>query len=427
VTLHVFFSGIFTYVLIVLERISDGEQPSFGPVRSDVEKFLEQQEAAAKDQGSLEPFQAARFPVVVWIDEMLLTSSWHYREQWKACTLQEQYYGIRYGGEEFFVRLDTLRPEQQEVREIYYLCLGLGFGGRYADDLQTLRHFRQAQAQYLPLAVEDVAHLDKFTPQPYSINPHDDAWRRRTLLVFGLLGIGLLFLVWRALSPPSLSVGVVEQALRNPPRILECAQVAVDTVHPRTRTVALSGHIANDEQKTNILRRVAQVPGVVHVTEILQMIPWPFCEVMELVAPFQELALPVQLKTVYRVGDPLIVQGTAPPFASYVYVDYFTVRGGVWHIFPNAWDKELSNPLPPYTSFAIGNDRVKWRINRPIGQELVLAIASKSPLALLHSTQKQHAEEPAAVYIPRLRTALAGVATTDLAAVYVLIQTQVQP
>ena len=34
-------------------------------------------------------------------------------------------------GELFFERLSAIGPHQQEVREVYYLCLAMGFLGRY--------------------------------------------------------------------------------------------------------------------------------------------------------------------------------------------------------------------------------------------------------------------------------------------------------
>jgi type VI protein secretion system component VasF len=56
--------------------------------------------------------------VLSWIDEMFLNSNWPQRNQWQHMMLT--YYGTLNAGEEFF---------RHDVREIYYLCLSLGFQG----------------------------------------------------------------------------------------------------------------------------------------------------------------------------------------------------------------------------------------------------------------------------------------------------------
>jgi type VI secretion system protein ImpK len=45
--------------------------------------------------------------------------------------LQRRYYQIADAGELFFDRLNAVGPHQRDVREVYYLCLAMGFKGRY--------------------------------------------------------------------------------------------------------------------------------------------------------------------------------------------------------------------------------------------------------------------------------------------------------
>jgi len=128
------FSDLFAYVLLFEQTHLQGEfQPPYEQVRRDIAALLEQQKAAAKRQGMLEQdYHDACFAVVAWADETILThSTWKHHNQWNTFQLQLEYYDTRNAGEEFFERLDKLRSEQKEVREVYYLCLGLGFSGRY--------------------------------------------------------------------------------------------------------------------------------------------------------------------------------------------------------------------------------------------------------------------------------------------------------
>jgi type VI secretion system protein ImpK len=77
---------------------------------------------------------AALFAVAAWADETLIGASWPGAVQWQAHLLQRRYFNVNNAGVGFFTRLDALTPEQMPVRAVYYLCLAMGFGGRYAYD-----------------------------------------------------------------------------------------------------------------------------------------------------------------------------------------------------------------------------------------------------------------------------------------------------
>jgi type VI secretion system protein ImpK len=83
---------------------------------------------------SPEGIQMAKFALVSFIDESIITSEWSRREVWRANPLQYELYSRYDAGEEFFRRIDQLRQRTQEnaqVLEVYYLCLVLGFKGKY--------------------------------------------------------------------------------------------------------------------------------------------------------------------------------------------------------------------------------------------------------------------------------------------------------
>ncbi|TDV28724.1 type VI secretion system protein ImpK [Paraburkholderia caballeronis] len=76
----------------------------------------------------------ALFAAVAWADEVLLTLPWDGAAQWQRQLLQRRYFNVSNAGVAFFARLDQLAAQRLDVREVYCLCLGLGFGGRYAYD-----------------------------------------------------------------------------------------------------------------------------------------------------------------------------------------------------------------------------------------------------------------------------------------------------
>ncbi len=77
---------------------------------------------------------AALFAVAAWADETLLTAVWDGAAQWQRHLLQRRYFNLGNAGVAFYERLAQLAPAQLPVREVYCLCLALGFGGRYAYD-----------------------------------------------------------------------------------------------------------------------------------------------------------------------------------------------------------------------------------------------------------------------------------------------------
>ena len=79
--------------------------------------------------------QEAEFCLVAFLDEAILGTSWHGRDAWSAEPLQLTHYDRYDAGEQFFTRLKALLDEggtRTAVMEVYYLCLALGFKGRYA-------------------------------------------------------------------------------------------------------------------------------------------------------------------------------------------------------------------------------------------------------------------------------------------------------
>ena len=99
----------------------------------------------------------ATYAIAALMDEQLLRSNWTGRTAWMAQPLQLTYFNENTAGEGFFQRLSALEqtPGKEHLVEIYYLCLALGFRGRYAvagiGDVQAEQeHARNVVAQHLP-------------------------------------------------------------------------------------------------------------------------------------------------------------------------------------------------------------------------------------------------------------------------------------
>jgi type VI secretion system protein ImpK len=124
------FSDLVAFV-ILFRSSCDKQAPEQNEVREKVLALASAQEERAKAAGvSDSAFREARFAVFSWVDEMILTSAWPHRSRWQHLMLS--YYNTFNAGEEFFQHLENLPAQAHDVREIYYLCLSLGFLGQHA-------------------------------------------------------------------------------------------------------------------------------------------------------------------------------------------------------------------------------------------------------------------------------------------------------
>jgi type VI secretion system protein ImpK len=80
---------------------------------------------------------AARYALCTAIDEAVLNTPWGAQSGWAAQSLLVTFHREAQGGEKFFQILDRLLTEPQRylgVLELYYVCLAVGFEGRYRLD-----------------------------------------------------------------------------------------------------------------------------------------------------------------------------------------------------------------------------------------------------------------------------------------------------
>ena len=95
-------------------------------------KGLEQE--GAKLGYSESQLENTKFALAAFVDETVLAGGFSIREEWGRYPLQLEYFKEHLAGTKFFDRLDVLlkRAEAEaDVIEIYYLCLLLGYKGKY--------------------------------------------------------------------------------------------------------------------------------------------------------------------------------------------------------------------------------------------------------------------------------------------------------
>lgn len=77
---------------------------------------------------------AFHYCLCTFIDEAVMGTPWGLKGMWTQCTLLNLYHNEAWGGEKFFIILNRMKqdPQQhQDMLELFYLMLSLGFRGRY--------------------------------------------------------------------------------------------------------------------------------------------------------------------------------------------------------------------------------------------------------------------------------------------------------
>ncbi len=126
------FAGpIFDLILRIKARIvapSNELRPQVAAMLADFEKRAERYRFNHKI------VQVAKFALASFVDETVLTNNFPLRDEWEKYALQLEYFGEQLAGNKFFEKLDAMLKQietTQDAVEIYYVCMLLGFKGRY--------------------------------------------------------------------------------------------------------------------------------------------------------------------------------------------------------------------------------------------------------------------------------------------------------
>jgi hypothetical protein len=185
-------------------------------------------------------------------------------------------------------------------------------------------------------------------------------------------------------------------------RTLACAHVNVEARGDQT---VLSGYVASDDDLNRVRSIAASVPNTVVGNVIVA--PWPQCEALQTLQKPLLIAdrptIDIGPNTDLHSGDLLKIQIRSPAQISYLYVSYIQADGSVLHLVqPNALVPQPT--LPRQTlEFGSGTDgQPKFTVSPPFGREMIIAIASRSPL-FDHELAAQQTERD---YLSDLRRAL---------------------
>ena len=161
---------------------------------------------------------------------------------------------------------------------------------------------------------------------------------------------------------------------------LSCARVDVE---PRGNQSVLSGYVGSDDDLNRVKAIAASAPGT-SVGNVI-VAPWPQCEALQtLEKPLKLVERPtidIGASTELRSGDPLRIRVVSPGQISYLYVSYIQADGSVIHLVqPKGLVPQPTLPRQTLTFGGGEQGQPKFTIGAPFGREMIIAIASRSPL-----------------------------------------------
>jgi type IV/VI secretion system ImpK/VasF family protein len=201
---------LFTYLSNLRWRVASGEKPSHEEIQKDIFAVFRNQENRIRKHPAMRPgFDKVKYPLVVFADEMILNSDLENAPDWDAMLLEQHFYETNIGGDRFFELLEEAESPDPQVALILYLCLELGFRGRYASDEDTINYLKEE----LFKAFADTINTGgkRLCPEAYPTHsikqprrlPPIHKWHHLIFLVAIIIAVYLLLdrvVVWRAVS-----------------------------------------------------------------------------------------------------------------------------------------------------------------------------------------------------------------------------------
>ncbi len=132
-------------IILILQLRATNEYGDPIALRTSISEMLERFEREARFIGiDNEKITLSKFALVAFLDETIISSSWSQKDSWLSEPLQLKLFNSFNAGEEFFDRLSKLRQKtssNKDVLEIFFLCLTLGFKGKF--HLQSPENLRR--------------------------------------------------------------------------------------------------------------------------------------------------------------------------------------------------------------------------------------------------------------------------------------------
>jgi type VI secretion system protein ImpK len=137
-------------VLLLAGRVRGTLQGDVATLRRQAQEEMRRFEERARGSGvANEIALAARYALCATLDEAVLSTPWGSQSEWTQQSLLIQFHREAWGGEKFFEMLERISQDPTrhiELMELQYLCLSMGFAGKY--QVVDRGHARLAEIQH---------------------------------------------------------------------------------------------------------------------------------------------------------------------------------------------------------------------------------------------------------------------------------------
>jgi len=181
-----------------------------------------------------------------------------------------------------------------------------------------------------------------------------------------------------------------------------CSHLTIET---RGDQAIVSGYVATDDDLKQLREAVSNTPNT-SIGNVF-VAPWPQCEALQTLekplAAANRPTIDIGSSAELHGGDQLKIEVRSPAQISYLYVSYIQADGSVVHLVqPGGL---VPQPTLPNQTLVFGSGeggKPKFTVSPPFGREMIIAIASRSPL-FDHQLPQQQTERD---YLTELRKAL---------------------
>jgi hypothetical protein len=195
-------------------------------------------------------------------------------------------------------------------------------------------------------------------------------------------------------AAPHVPFGIDRAALAQVVSGLECSRVNLEVDEGR-RSISVSGHVRSAGDREWLVQKIAALGEIASLSlGNLHVVGEPYCRVLAFLDRPDLLRSEDQRHDAAMIGEPaqsavltlyagmpLVLHLRGADFPSFLYVDYFTSDGRVYHLFPDRQSADAR--LAPRETTVIGGPTgrgLKATIGPPFGLDMVLALASEQPL-----------------------------------------------
>jgi len=229
-------------------------------LRKQLLEWMAQFESVAAANGVPRPkITAARYVLCTFIDEVILQTPWGAGSGWNERNLLHEFHEERWGGEKAFQLLERLGQDaatNADLLELFYVCLQLGFEGRYRDAPNGRAQLDAIAARVL----EVVRPKDTGSPRTLALSwqgvptPARDDVSVLPLWVLVAVGAAIVLGLWLALNA----------------RLDDAARPVFRAIHAAPAALRIERHADNAKPRLASLLQADVQRGAVQVTDDAQ-------------------------------------------------------------------------------------------------------------------------------------------------------------